>query len=87
MSQKPQSSPEGDSWLEYKRLVLAELKRGNDGLEALQQKLSNFKAESAKQISDLKVEVGMLKVKAGVWGALGGIVPAAISIIYMMASK
>jgi len=35
-------------------------------------------------ITELKVEIAMLKVKSGVWGLLGGLIPAAIAIIYIL---
>jgi len=32
----------------------------------------------------MRAEIAVLKVKAGIWGALGGLIPAAIAIGYMI---
>lgn len=61
------------NWVEYKRLVLAELERANSNIVHLQE-----------EVNLCRVEIGMLKVKSGFWGAVGGMVPAAIAIIFML---
>lgn len=43
--------------------------------------------EIAEALTDIKVELGMLKVKAGMWGVIGGIVPMAITIALMFLKK
>lgn len=60
----------GNGWQEYQRLVLHEL-------TSLRKDLSDL--ESGQ--NDVKVELGMLKVKSGLWGLLGGFVPVAIAIL------
>lgn len=57
------------SWQRYQKLVVGELGRLNDGLERIE-----------KEITDLKVAIAMLQVKAGVWGLIGGAIPVAISL-------
>ena len=54
-----------ESWTAYQKLVLAELKRldGND------QQLFD-------RLGKIDVEIGKLQIRAGVWGALAGAVPA-----------
>ena len=34
-------------------------------------------------LSTIKVELAMLKIKSGIWGAMAGMIPAAIAIIVM----
>lgn len=63
----------GNGWQEYQRLVLYELKAHTDTL-----------AEFGKELTNVKVEIGMLKVKAGLWGLLGGLVPVAIAVVSKM---
>lgn len=58
----------GNGWQEYQRLVLHELKAHTDTL-------SDF----GKELTAVKVEIGMLKVKSGLWGLLGGAIPVAIA--------
>lgn len=73
-----------EGWGEYRKLILAELERLNRVISALDSKLEAFRNDD---ISSLKVEVAMLKVKAGLWGALAGLVPAIGAILYMLAAR
>lgn len=57
------------SWLEYQKLVLAELERHGTALEAL-----------SAQVGSIKTEIALLKLKSGVWGAIAGMIPAAVAI-------
>lgn len=63
----------GNGWQEYQRLVLYELKAHTDTL-----------AEFGAELTTIKVEIGMLKVKAGLWGLLGGLIPVAIAVVSKM---
>ena len=59
-----------NGWNEYEKLVLAELKRLGDGQD--------------KMIVDVgknRVEIATLKVKAGIWGAIAGLVPGSAALI------
>jgi len=58
-----------NGWKEWKNHVLAELGR----LEAIQ-----------TDITDIKVAIGKLKVKSGVWGAVAGAIPCAGVIVYLI---
>ena len=67
------------SWSDYRRLVLAELERVNRQVTE-----TNLKIDALRDgdLSRLKVEVAMLKVKASIGGTIGGaIVAAAISLV------
>jgi hypothetical protein len=67
-----------EGWGEYKRLILQELERLSKEVALLNIKLDNFRSD---EIAGIKVEVAMLKVKAGVWGAICGAIPAALAAI------
>jgi len=67
---QPTDSKHTNGWNEYSRLVLAELERHNKLLE-----------EYNKKLNVIQVEIAMLKVKAGIWGALGGVLAAAFAIL------
>ena len=63
-----------ESWAMWSKHVLMELERLNKCLVALDRKASK-----------ICLEVERLKVKSGVWGALGGLVPVLIVIaIYLV---
>jgi len=65
-----------DSWVVWSNHVLNELKRLNEAQESLN-----------KDVKNISIDIATLKVKAGVWGVLGGLVPAAIVIIMNYAKK
>jgi hypothetical protein len=50
-------------WKEWSRHVLAELQRLNEKLE-----------QTRQEVHDIRVQVALLQVKAGVWGAVAGAV-------------
>lgn len=62
-----------DSWVQYRKLILSELERISTDLTKLAEKLDNFKQD---EISQIKVDIAMLKVKAGAWGVAGGLIVA-----------
>ena len=66
-----------NSWSEYQKLVLDKLDRQDRRLGCLEGK-----------VGDVAVEIAMLKVKAGVWGAIGGILavmgPLAVALIIFL---
>ena len=89
---------ERDGWSEYQLLVLAELKRHNDVLEHLAREISTMKVDLAvfekvelrmtdleKRMNTSAVEIGMLQVKAGVWGGVAGLfVALATAVLYAL---
>lgn len=61
----------GDNpWSEYRRLVLSEL-----------QDLSEQIKELKKSVDAANVNIAMLKVKASMWGALGGLMTALAAVL------
>lgn len=61
---------ENTSWDHYSRLVLTKLDEHEDLLYDINKELIN-----------IRVDIGMLKVKAGIWGLLGGIIPGIVTIL------
>ena len=66
----------GNDWSEYQKLVLAELERHGSLISEVDQK-----------ITDLRVEIAMLKVKSGVWGAAAGLISVMVFLLYQLLSK
>jgi hypothetical protein len=54
---------------EYTVHVLKEIKRLNDTVERIR-----------SDMTDIKVEIGILKVKSHVWGLIGGAIPVLIAL-------
>lgn len=84
----PPSTPDtsGNGWAEYRALVLSELERLDESLKgnhedynarlmSVEQRLGEklHKIANAQQV--MQGQVAALQVKAGVWGALAGLVP------------
>jgi hypothetical protein len=61
---------DGGDWDEYRKLVLSELRRLEAAVEGMRD-----------EVQQLKVEVARLNVKAGMWGALAGVVTAAVAVL------
>ena len=76
--------PIGD-WAEYQRLVLKELIRLDANIEKLSDKLDDIRNTDIKNMSE---EIQVLKFKAGLWGALAGMIPVLISLgLYVLFKK
>jgi uncharacterized protein YdcH (DUF465 family) len=80
-----------DSWDEWSRHVLSELKRMNEQYEHLSEAIEEFKdtiyrdinsdkEETNKKFTKMHVEIEVLKVKAGVWGLAGGAITVAVAL-------
>lgn len=59
-----------ESWESYSRLVLTKLDEHEDVLQDI-----------SKELTNIRVDIGMLKVKSGLWGLIGGFIPVAIAVI------
>ena len=87
--------PESDSsdWSTYQRLVLSELKRLDAGLSRMNDQTAKaLKHERGNRqqaemgimadIASLRMEIQALKIKAGIWGAVAGMIPV-ISVLLL----
>lgn len=72
------SMPPYGGWPEYRRLILAEL-------EGIKEQLK----EIHENIRRIELDLLTLKLKAGMWGAIAGALPALITalVIYMKGSR
>jgi len=61
---------EPNGWAEWSRHVLSVLERLNVCYEKLH-----------KEVTDVRVELGMLQVESGMWGLIAGCIPVAIMVI------
>lgn len=71
-------------WGAYERLVLAKL-------EDLSQDIKELRAEVQEEVKDIRkeqtkqdVNIAMLQVKSGLWGAMAGLVTLALYVGYSM---
>jgi len=69
-------SPELDTWNEWSRHVLKELERLNASTGDIYEK-----------VNQVRIEIAMLKVKAGIWGAIGGAIPVVVALAMWILKK
>lgn len=72
------------AWETWRNHVLIELKRLDDSVKDNQRAILSSKEELKREIDLVRVEVVKLKIKAGVWGAVAGAIPA---IVYILISQ
>jgi hypothetical protein len=69
---------EAESWAEYRRLILQALERLDGEISKLNGKMDSFRNED---IAALKVKIAMLEVKAGIWGAVSGLLAGGLAAL------
>jgi hypothetical protein len=66
-------SPLSNGWNEWSRHVLAELERLNNCIICLE-----------KDTRQMYEEIAMLKVKSGLWGLIGGLLPTVALLLHKL---
>jgi len=77
---RPVSLPDGEhsgKWEEHRMLVLSELTRLQERDNQTQDKLDAI----SKTLVGLRIDVARVQVKAGIWGALAGIIPVTLALV------
>lgn len=64
---------EPNGWSAYERLVMDKLETLEDRVDGLDEKLTL-----------IRIDVAQLKVKAGIWGAAAGMVPAIVTALAVL---
>jgi len=67
-----------DDWSAWRNHVLAELKRQNENIEALREKIDDNECKRLNAITDTKVDIKELQTK--IW-AIGAIISAIVSVV------
>lgn len=74
------SGGSGNGFSEYRQLLLAENERFNDNFLRIELSLRSIE----KDLSALKTEI---RLKSGVWGALGALIPICVAVIIFLITK
>jgi len=64
-----------NGWSKYEKMVIEKLDDHDDKFNGIENKLTQ-----------IQVDIATLKVKAGVWGGIGGLIPAVIAIVMFYAT-
>lgn len=75
---------EMEGWSEYRKLVISELERLGRMIAVVDSKVD---ALNTSEISQLKVEVAMLKVRCAIIGAVFGTIPAIVMIFIHLSKR
>jgi len=67
---------EQNDWNVWSHHVLKELERLNESIIHLD-----------KELREISVEIMALRVKSGMWGIIGGALPAVIALLYFLWSR
>ena len=84
---------ESSDWSTYQRLVLSELKRLDASLTKMNdQNVASIKHERSNRqqvemgimtdLAQLRTDIQSLKIKAGIWGAIAGMIPV-VSVLLL----
>ncbi len=66
---------EDNGWSKYEKMVIDKLDDHDDKFNGIESKLTQ-----------IQVDIATLKVKAGIWGGIGGLIPAVIAIVMFYAT-
>lgn len=72
-----------NGWREWSKHVLKELERLNECYIAMDKDFDEKIDDLKRCVSEVKIEVARLKVKAGYWGAMGAAIPIIITLAIM----
>jgi len=80
---------DGSGWASYQRYVINELKRINDAVGVITDKIEKFRQED---IAQLKTDIALLKFQSAMWGAaagvlFGGVTTAVVSLMFKVMTK
>lgn len=64
------ASDESANWAEYRLLILRALERVDHQLASLNDRIDTRESALSKELTDMKVEIAMLKVKAALFGGV-----------------
>jgi hypothetical protein len=70
-----------DPWEAWSKHVLLELDRLSGCTEDVRKEIQLVSENIRKDISQISSDIAVLKFKAGVWGALGGAIPAILLVV------
>lgn len=73
-----------NGWAEAKDLVLQAIENLNTNIALLNAELKEVRI---KDIPSIREDLRELKVKAGIWGAIGGVLTAATTYAYTMVKR
>jgi len=78
----PDGKPNG--WNEWAKHVLLTLQEQTEDIHSLEREVSNLRVELVRSEGSLKAEISALKVKSGIWGAVGAAIPTVAAVLFIV---
>lgn len=72
---------ERETWEEARAVIRYQLSELKADIAALSTQLTKNHAENQVMYTQMKVDIAMLQVKAGVWGIIGGAIPVLLMLL------
>ncbi len=70
------SDDQGNGWDEYRRLVMTELDRLTTEIRQERRSAQAVQLRMLDRLTSVDREIATLKVRCGIWGVMGGLIPA-----------
>ncbi len=100
-SEDSRAGAKGQSWYEYRLMVVEQLHTLNDHYKSLSQRIGELNANVGERqdhietsieamggaIAELNKKLAVLEVKAGLWGAVASVFVSAIGFLLLMISR
>ena len=74
-----------NGWREHARLVMATLDSHTAELTALRREQTEFRIAMERHLGEIRGEQKTQRLKAGMWGAVAGAVPAILAVVLIFA--
>lgn len=75
------STDSTNGWHEYKQLVLRELERLTQEIRHERQNYKQGMSGVYERLIEVEKEIATLKVRCGIWGMMGGLIPVVTSLL------
>jgi len=76
-----------NGWAEWSKHVLLELQRLAKAQEDTKDDFAKAQEALKEEITKIKINIAMLQIKSGIWGAIGGAIPVSILVAWMFIKK
>lgn len=72
---------DGNGWDEYRKLVMTEITRLTSEIRHERNNARTVQQYMFDRMTEMEKELAMLKVRCGIWGLMGGLIPAVSALV------
>ena len=70
-----------NGWDEYRKLVMTEINRLTQEIRHERNNARTVQQYMIDRMTEVEKEIAMLKVRCGIWGLMGGLIPAISALV------